>query len=125
MAAPTVTVLAEGWDGPCYRVRTSSFDVAFLPGNDEDLDRVENVDAEVRLPDGSCWSATFFTVAEVARLMGRWTRTGEYSAGSYFWCSDGVIVKDPGIGNMTRALAAIYDEGHHAFLLSRLEQPAE
>ncbi|WP_143532700.1 hypothetical protein [Saccharothrix sp. ALI-22-I] len=86
MATSTVTVISQGWDLPYYRVRTSSFVVAFLLGHDEDPDRVENLDAEVRLPDGSRWSASIFTVAEVGRLMARWARTGEYSGGSYFWC---------------------------------------
>ena len=125
MATPAVSVISRGWDGPFYRVRTSAFDVTFVLGHDEDLDRVENVDAEVRLPDGSRWSATIFTVAEVKRLMMRWSRTGECAGGSYFWCPDGLLVNDAGIGNMTRVLAAIYDDGQLTDILNRLEEPVE
>lgn len=57
----------RGWDGPRYRVRTDAFEASFLPSPDEDLEAVCNVDAEVRLMDGSRWSATIFTVAEVER----------------------------------------------------------
>jgi hypothetical protein len=58
-----------GWDGPYYRVRADGFNASFLPNPDEVLDEVCNVDAEAHLPDGSRWSATIFTVAEVGRLM--------------------------------------------------------
>ena len=67
----------RAWDGPWYRVRTESFEASFLPNPDEDLDLVCNVDLEVRLLDGSRWSATVFTVAEVARLMETWAGSDE------------------------------------------------
>ncbi|MCG8915465.1 hypothetical protein L6E12_06655 [Actinokineospora sp. PR83] len=122
MEPSTVTVISQGWDGPYYRVRTSSFDVAFLIDPDVDLDGVDNTDVEVRLPDGSRWSATIFTVAEVERLMARWAGTGEYSGGSYFWCHDGLIVRDPGIGNIVRVLVALHEEDVLTTVLDRLEE---
>lgn len=66
----------QGWDEPWYRVRTDRFEASFLPSADEDLDAVCNVDVEVQLAaDGSRWSATVFTLAEVERLMKRANRT--------------------------------------------------
>jgi hypothetical protein len=67
------------------------------------LDEVCNVDVEVRLPDGSRWSATIFTVAEVERLTARWSSTGKVLNGRYFRCSDCLIVKESGV---TRPLPA-------------------
>jgi hypothetical protein len=61
--------------GPYYRVRADGFNASFLPNPDEVLDEVCNVDAEAHLPDGSRWSATIFTVAEVGRLMKQWEET--------------------------------------------------
>ncbi|ANN18503.1 hypothetical protein SD37_24665 [Amycolatopsis orientalis] len=124
MKRSSVTVLSQGWDGPFYRVRTLSFEVAFLIGADEELDQVNNVDVEVRLPDGSRWSATVFTVAEVERLMARWAETGEHSGGKYFWCSDGLVVRDPGVDNFVRVLAAIHEEGQLTTILNRLDEAA-
>jgi hypothetical protein len=67
----------QGWDAPWYRVCTDQFVASFLPGAGEDLDSVCNVDVEVRLTeDGSRWSATVFTLAEVERLMQKWAGTG-------------------------------------------------
>ncbi|MFE7485212.1 hypothetical protein [Streptomyces sp. NPDC057552] len=117
----------QGWDEPWYRVRTDRFEASFLPGEGEDLDAVCNVDVEVRLvADGSRWSATVFTVAEAERLMKRWSRTGEEFGGSYFWCSDGLMVREPGIDNMTQVFADLLDAGDFTKILQRLddEQPA-
>ncbi|WP_435845771.1 hypothetical protein [Streptomyces exfoliatus] len=112
----------QGWDEPWYRVRTDRFEASFLPSGGEDLDAVCNVDVEVRLAeDGSRWSATVFTLAEVERLMKRWSQTGEELGGRYFWCSDGLIVRDPGIGNMTRVLAGLLDAGDFTQILQRLD----
>ncbi|WP_208608492.1 hypothetical protein [Amycolatopsis pretoriensis] len=52
--------------------------MTFMVGGGERIEAVENVDVEVRLPDGSRWSATIFTLAEVERLMSEWVETGEY-----------------------------------------------
>jgi hypothetical protein len=59
------------WDGPWYRVRTAQFEAAFLPDADEELETVDDIDVEVRLPDGSRWSATMCTVAQVEVLTKR------------------------------------------------------
>lgn len=115
-------IVEQGWDGPWYRVRTDRFEASFLPGAGEDLDTVCNVDVEVRLTaDGSRWSATVFTLAEVARLMKKASRTGEELGGRFFWCSDGLIVRDPGVDSMTQVLAGLLDLGDFTLVLQRLE----
>ncbi|WP_073948143.1 hypothetical protein [Streptomyces kebangsaanensis] len=117
LAEPVV----QGWDEPWYRVRTEDFEALFLPGPDEDLDSVCNVDVEVRLTDGSRWSATVFTVAEVERLMKNWSRNGEALGGGYFWCSDGLIVPEPGINSMTWVIRGLLDAGEFDDVFHRLE----
>lgn len=112
---------AGWWDEPWYRVRTDRFVASFLPDAGEDLDAVCNVDVEVRLMDGSRWSATVFTLAEVQRVMERWAETGETAGGRYFWCSDGLIVREPGIDNMTQAISGVLDGGDFEQILQRLE----
>jgi hypothetical protein len=109
------------WDGPWYRVRTDRFVASFLPSAGEDLKAVCNVDVEVRLTDGSRWSATVFTVDEVQRLMERWAQTGEKAGGRYFWCSDGLIVREAGVVNMAEAISSALDEGDFEQILQRLD----
>ncbi|MFI9387354.1 hypothetical protein [Kutzneria sp. NPDC052558] len=108
------------WDGPWYRVRTGQFEASFLAG-DDDLDEVCDVDAEVRRPDGSRWSATIFTVAEVERLLAGWADSGECLGGRYFWCPDGLIVREPGIDGMVRVIAHLHDSGAFPEVFRRLE----
>lgn len=107
--------------GPWYRVRTEAFEASFLPNPDEDLNSVCNVDLFVDLKDGSRWSATVFTVAEVKRLMDVWAGSGEALGGRYFWCSDGLIVRDPGIDSMTHVIAGLLESGEFSQILQRLD----
>ncbi|MFB6775298.1 hypothetical protein [Streptomyces sp. NPDC056337] len=99
--------IERGWDEPWYRVRMKGFEASFLPSEGEDLDEVCNVDVFVTLEDGSRWAATVFTVAEVERLMKLWAGTDEALGGRYFWVSDGLIVRDPGIDSMTDVIAGL------------------
>ncbi|MFI8389098.1 hypothetical protein [Streptomyces sp. NPDC085540] len=114
-------VTDQGWDGPWYRVRTDRFQASFLPSVGEDLDAVCNIDVQVRLTaDDSRWSATVFTLAEVERLMERWSRTGEELGGSFFWCPDGLIVREPGIDSMTQVLVGLLETGEFTQILQQL-----
>ncbi|WP_194818839.1 hypothetical protein [Nocardia sp. XZ_19_385] len=119
----STTVLSHSFDGIFYRIQTTSFDVQYIISTDEEPETVENVDVEVRLPDGSRWSATMFTVAEIVRLMARWSETGECVSGSYFWCGDGVIVREPGVSSMTAVLIGLHDdENALTNVLQRLDE---
>ncbi|MFE7116126.1 hypothetical protein ACFU99_11975 [Streptomyces sp. NPDC057654] len=113
--------VGRGWDGPWYRVCMEDFEALFLLGPGEDLDSVCNVDVEVRLADGSRWSATVFTVAEVERLMESWSRSGEALGGRYFWCADGLVVRDSGIDAMTQVIRGLLDAGEFGDVFRRLE----
>lgn len=112
--------LERGWDGPWYRVRAEVFEASFLPSEGEHLDVVCNVDVFVTLKDGSRWTATVFTVAEVERLMKLWAETDEALGGRYFWVSDGLIVRDPGIDNMTEVIAGLIENGEFSEIFQRL-----
>ncbi|MGY5058529.1 hypothetical protein ACWDFR_31485 [Streptomyces sp. 900105755] len=109
------------WDGPWYRVHTEQFEARFLPNAGEDLESVDNVDVFVDLKDGSRWSATIITLAQVEILMKRWAVSGEALAGRYFWCSDGLIVRDAGVSNMTQVLAGLIQNGEFTQILQRLD----
>ncbi|MFJ5725250.1 hypothetical protein [Streptomyces sp. NPDC093149] len=111
----------RAWDGPWFRVRMEAFEASFLRSSDEELDSVCNVDVFVDLKDGSRWSATVFTVAEVERLMETWAGGDEALGGRYFWVSDGLIVRDPGIDNMTHVIAGLIETDEFARIFQRLD----
>ncbi|MFE5091497.1 hypothetical protein ACFRCI_14055 [Streptomyces sp. NPDC056638] len=108
------------WDGPWYRVRTEHFEAALLPNSGEDLESVDNVDVFVDPKDGSRWSATIITLGQVEVIMARWADSAEALGGRCFWCSDGLIVRDPGISNMTQVLTGLIesDESRRSFTAS-------
>ena len=51
-----------------------------------------NSDVFVTMFDGSRWSATFFTFANIATLRKRWAENGECLHGRYFWAKTPVLV---------------------------------
>ncbi|MFH8872385.1 hypothetical protein ACIBCC_11970 [Streptomyces griseus] len=112
--------IERGWDEPWYRVRTEEFQASFLPGDGEDLGEVCNVDVSVTLKDGSRWTATVFTVAEVERLMRLWEGTDEALGGRYFWVSDGLIVRDPGIDSMADVIAGLIENDEFTDVFQRV-----
>lgn len=75
-ACQNKAVEGGSWDGPWYRVHTEQFDAAFLPNAGEDVEAVDNVDVFVDLKDGSQWSPTIITLAQVEILMSRWATRG-------------------------------------------------
>ncbi|WP_406098283.1 hypothetical protein [Kitasatospora purpeofusca] len=92
-----------------------------MPNADQDLESVDNIDVFVNLKDGTRWSATVITLAQVETIMGRWAATGEALGGSYFWCSDGIIVRDAGISNMTKVLVGLIESGEFTQILQRVD----
>jgi hypothetical protein len=81
----------------------------------------EDVDAWVTLPDGSRWTATFVTVAQISRLMERWQKTGECLGGRYFAVRpDLVIIRDPGVDEMLAVATELVATGEHESTLHRI-----
>lgn len=87
-----------------YRV---SF-VAALDGLDE-LD--DNVDVFVDFVTGERYVATFFTIANIRRLMDKDAETGECANGLYFWATDMVIVRSLTRDNVERTIADLLSTG--------------
>ncbi|MEU4144680.1 hypothetical protein [Streptomyces parvulus] len=112
--------IERGWDEPWYGVRMEDFQASFLPSDGEDLDELCNVDVFVALKDGSCWTATVFTVAEVERLLKLWEGSDEALGGRYFWVSDGLIVRDPGVDSMTDVIAGLIENGEFSEIFQRV-----
>jgi hypothetical protein len=92
-------------------VREPEFTAFFMLGANDQAETVEDVDAELRLPDGSRWSASFMTLGAIKTVMNRWRENGEYGGGVFFQCSDLVIVPQDGVAAMVEAFRAIVAEG--------------
>ena len=86
-------------------------EVTFNLGEDDDPSTLENADALVTMPDGSRRSATFLTVAEVARILDRWKVSGESRSGGYLRVPDLIVTREPGVSAMVAALEDLMEEG--------------
>lgn len=90
---------------------------------DEAIEEVCNVDAEIHLADGSHWSSTIFTLAEVDRLIRSWEANGEAASGQYFFCADGLLARNPGIGSMVRVIARLEASDEFDRVVRRIADP--
>jgi hypothetical protein len=82
-----------------------------MPDQGDDPTTVENVDARIYRSDGVAHYATFMTTDEIARVLMRWNRSGEWGGGRYFWCSDLIIVPSPGVQTMVAAVDELIRSG--------------
>jgi hypothetical protein len=96
---------------PLYRVENQQFSALFMLGAEDDKETVKNVDAELTLPDGTRWSATFMTLHAIEEVMYRWKETGECAGGAYFQCADLVIIPEGGLAAMLDSFKGIIDSG--------------
>ncbi|MEW1779996.1 hypothetical protein [Streptomyces sp. NPDC086777] len=107
------------WDGPFYRVRRDGYEICFVPGAGEDLDEVCNVDMWVIRDDGDRWSGTVFTLDEMRRIMDHHRQAGE-PEGDYWWCWDGLIVRDAGVASMVEVIDGLVATGEYESVLRHI-----
>ncbi|MFB7999682.1 hypothetical protein ACFC4G_43680 [Streptomyces sp. NPDC056002] len=62
--------------------------------------------------DGERWSGTVATLDELHRVMDRRRQAGG-PEGNYWWCWDGLIVRDPGVLSMAKVVDGIVASGEH------------
>jgi hypothetical protein len=103
-----------------YRISAENLVLDVELGGDAP-DEVETADAWVTLADGTRWTATFFTHAEVGRVMERWRASGECLGGRYFACRpDLVITREPGVREMLAVVRDLVATGQHESMLHRV-----
>jgi hypothetical protein len=104
---------------PFLKASVRDAEITFMLGN-EDAETVEDVDVEVRLGDGSRWSATCVSLAQVGRIMDRWATTGECLSGSFFQCADLVIIRRPGVPAILEMIEGLLDSGEFRYTFVNL-----
>jgi hypothetical protein len=70
-----------------------------------------NVDVVVEFGDGKRYTATFFTMDNIAQLMARYRSTGENAGGLYFWAAEMIIVNELSRDVITRTVEALLADG--------------
>ncbi|MEM9861577.1 MAG: hypothetical protein AAF938_08185 [Myxococcota bacterium] len=67
----------------------------------------DNVDVHVTFEDGSCYTATFFTIENIRSLFEKNRRTGECDSGRYLWAADMIIVRDLAIETIEQTVESL------------------
>ena len=98
-------------EGAFYRVSDPAFEMTIPRWEGHEPDRAEEADATIVLPDGARRYATFMTLGAVAAVMERRQRSGECLSGQYFWCSDLIIIGQPGIPGVVEAVRDLIAKG--------------
>ena len=93
----------------------------FMVALGQEPEEASNLDLILTLDDGSRWSATVLTLAEVDAVWKRWETTGECFSGRYFNCPDLLLVREAGISNICAVLEDILATGGPEGVLVRLE----
>jgi hypothetical protein len=87
----------------CWVINRSGIVIRLILGADQTVD---NVDGQITTSDGKTYAATFMTTGAIEAVLKRCKRSGEAGHGSYFWCSDLVVIPRPG----TDAIIAAVEE---------------
>ncbi|MFG1688748.1 hypothetical protein ACGFNP_51980 [Nonomuraea sp. NPDC049269] len=93
-------------DGAFYRISEPDFEMLLTRWEGYVPETADEADATITLSDGTRRSATFMTLGVVSKIMDRWRDTGECLRGQYFWCSDLIVIREPGFDSM---IAAVQD----------------
>ncbi|WP_345558537.1 hypothetical protein [Nonomuraea rosea] len=91
-------------DGAFYRISKPGFEMLIPRWEGYSPETADEADATITLSDGTCRYATFMTLGVVRKIMDRWQDTGECRNGQYFWCSDLVVIREPGFDSMIVAV---------------------
>ncbi len=101
----------------------SGWNSVMLEQRHEDGCSAANVDVFLEPPDGSNWALTIFTVDEIGRLLARWKQTGEVANGGYFRAVGQLIVPEPGVAAMTKAIRDLPAAGEMENVRARCADP--
>lgn len=90
--------------GRSWRAETlGGYELSIL--KDEGAPTHARVDAEVRLPDGSRWGASFHTPEDVRTILDLW-RAVDGSSGLYFWAPGVIVIRE----TTREAIAAVVED---------------
>ncbi|MEX3105782.1 hypothetical protein DF268_14965 [Streptomyces sp. V2] len=96
-------------DEPFWTVRGSSLTVTFTVGDGSTPETIDDGDVLIVGPDGERWCANVMTQGRIQKILDRWRDTGECLSGAYLWAEGLVVVREPGVESMVRAVEDLYD----------------
>ncbi|MFI6931014.1 hypothetical protein [Streptomyces sp. NPDC050287] len=96
-------------DEPFWTVRRPELTFTFTVGDGQEPGTLDDGDVLIVGRDGERWCANIMTQGRIQAIMDRWRRTGESLDGAYFWVQGLLIVREPGVESMVRAVEDLFD----------------
>ncbi len=81
------------------------------PRGEDTAEQLVFPDVEMHLADGTRWSATVATTADIEAVMNKNARTGEDLGGRFFACPDLLIVRDSTLDGLLAVVESILASG--------------
>ncbi|MHC5909088.1 hypothetical protein ACVNF4_35265 [Streptomyces sp. S6] len=97
-------------DEPFWTVRGAKLTVRFTVGDGSTPETIDDGDVLIVGPGGEEWCANVMTQGRIQKIMDRWHGTGESLHGAYLWAEGLVVVREPGVDSMVRAVEDLYDQ---------------
>ncbi|MFC4506959.1 MULTISPECIES: hypothetical protein [Streptomyces] len=94
---------------PFWTVRRPKLTFTFTVGDGRQPESLDDGDVLIVEPGGERWCANIMTQGRIQAIMDRWRGTGECLDGAYFWVQGLLIVREPGVESMVRAVEDLYD----------------
>ena len=101
-------------------INRSGIVIRLILGADDDPQTVDNVVGQITTSDGKTYAATFMTTGAIEAVLKRWKRSGEAGHGSYFWCTDLVVIPRPGTDPIIAAVEELVRVDEQRSLLTDL-----
>ncbi|WP_416970747.1 hypothetical protein [Streptomyces sp. 4F14] len=96
-------------DEPFWTVRRPALTFRFTLGVGEEPETLTDGDVLIEGPGGKRWFAVLQTMDLIREIMDRERAAGDSLGGAYFWTKGLVIVREPGMEGMIRAVEDLYD----------------
>jgi hypothetical protein len=94
---------------PFWTVRRPELTFRFTVGTGDEPGTLDDGDVLIIGPDGERWFAAVLAMSKIQEVLDRWRDTGENLNGTYLWMKGLVIVREPGVESMVRAVENLYD----------------
>lgn len=82
----------------------------------------DNIDVEVKFPDGRRYTATFFTLKNIESLFKKNRETGECLSGTYLWAVEMIIVEKLERTTLTSTVKALLHDGEFESAFTRASE---
>ncbi|MEZ5464171.1 MAG: hypothetical protein R3F22_02880 [Lysobacteraceae bacterium] len=115
MSTPGIMKMCDKYDRD--EIQIVSLELVHIPVDIGD----DNVDFQIALTNGETWTGTFFTLANIEKVMRARTLSGESAGGLHFWCKEMIVVRDLSHSTLAKVVADLVSTGEYLTALNKAD----